>query len=248
VIADDVVYARSAGELLQPGRDTPGVIEEIKQTVGSRTFAAQYQQDPTPPEGNMIKAAWLGRYASRPPRTKFRSVVLTCDPAGKAGIKNDYTAITVAGISEKELYLLHACRGHWTVLQMKERILTLTKEWEVTHVIVEDTSSGMGLIQMLREEPGSGPIGRHPKDDKETRLSRHEGRFEAGRIILPKEAPWLAEFENELLAFPSGRHDDLVDALLLALDWLVEHERHLVSLVGGIMCIVNRPDPWACHY
>jgi predicted phage terminase large subunit-like protein len=58
-------------------------------------------------------------------------------------------------------------------------------------------------------------IGQHSKDDKETRLSRHQGRLEAGRLLLPTEAPWLADFENELLAFPSGRYDDQVDALLL---------------------------------
>ena len=67
-------------------------------------------------------------------------------------------------------------------------------------------------------------IGRHPKDDKQTRLSRHQGRFEAARIFLPEEAPWLAEFVGELLAFPNGRYDDQVDALLLFLDWLSQNE------------------------
>jgi YD repeat-containing protein len=41
--------------------------------------------------------------------------------------------------------------------------------------------------------------------------------FEAGRILLPNEAPWLADFEHELLAFPYGGYDDQVDALLLFL-------------------------------
>ena len=89
---------------------------------------------------------------------------------------------------------------------------------------MEDTASGMGLIQILREQTRLSVIGRHPKDDKQTRLSRHQGRFEAGRIFLPAEAPWLAEFEGELLAFPNGRYDDQVDALLLFLDWLSQNE------------------------
>jgi predicted phage terminase large subunit-like protein len=57
------------------------------------------------------------------------------------------------------------------------------------------------------------------KDDKETRMSHHQGRLEAGRLLLPTEAPWLADFERELLSFPAGRYDDQVDALLLFLDW-----------------------------
>jgi hypothetical protein len=43
----------------------------------------------------------------------------------------------------------------------------------------------MGLIQLLRENTT------RPKQDKETRLSRHQGRFEAGSILLPAEASWL---------------------------------------------------------
>ena len=56
VVADGEIYHRPAGELLQPDRDTLDTLEEIQRSVGSQIFAAQYQQNPTPPEGNMIKA------------------------------------------------------------------------------------------------------------------------------------------------------------------------------------------------
>jgi hypothetical protein len=75
------------------------LLEEIKREVGSRVFAAQYQQNPTPPDGNMIKAAWLPRYQSCLDRARYRRVILTCDPAGKAGPRNDYTAITIVGVA-----------------------------------------------------------------------------------------------------------------------------------------------------
>jgi len=225
-IADDEVYHRPAEELLQPDWDSCEELERIKIEIGSRNFAAQYQQNPTPPEGNLIKVSWLARYQLCPPRQKFHRVVLSCDPAGKANIKNDYTAITVVGVDKRESYLLQVSRGHWNVLEMRDRIKALASQWKATLVIVEDTASGMGLIQMLREQTRLSVIGRHPKDDKQTRLSRHQGRFEAGRIFVPVEAPWLAEFERELLAFPNGRYDDQVDALLLFLDWLSQNEYH----------------------
>jgi len=214
-VSEDEVYHRPAGQLLQRGRDDPEAIEELKREIGSRVFAAQYQQNPTPPDGNMIKAAWLGRYDTAPERKTFRRVVLSCDPAGKAGIHNDYTAITVVGVREKSLLVLQVSRGHWTVMQMREQIVVLAAQWQVDLVIVEDTSSGMGLIQLLKEAPRLDVVGRKPDTDKETRMSRQQGRFEAGRILLPTEALWLADFENELLAFPGGRYNDQVDALLL---------------------------------
>jgi hypothetical protein len=32
-------------------------------------------------------------------------------------------------------------------------------------------------------------------------------------LYVPAMAPWRAEFESELIAFPAGKHDDQVDAL-----------------------------------
>ncbi len=50
-------------------------------------------------------------------------------------------------------------------------------------------------------------------------MAAQTNRIEAGELILPENAPWLAEFERELLAFPGGRHDDQVDALAQLLRW-----------------------------
>ena len=43
--------------------------------------------------------------------------------------------------------------------------------------------------------------------------------IENGFVFLPEEAPWLAEYLAELLAFPAGRHDDQVDSTSQALAW-----------------------------
>ena len=230
--------------MLQPKRDNPKAFEDLKREIGSRIFAAQYQQNPTPPDGNMVKAAWLGRYDTAPERKTFQRVVLSCDPAGKPGIHNDYTAITVVGVREKSLHVLQVSRGHWTVMQMREQIMMLAALWRVDLVIVEDTASGMGLIQLLKEVPHLNVVGRNPDADKITRMSRQQGRFEAGRILLPTEALWLADFENELLAFPSGRYDDQVDALLLFLEWFAQNEPYLQPPIFCPPILVRQADPW----
>ncbi len=186
------------------------------------------------------------RYDIAPDRKSFQRVVLCCDPAGKAGAGNDYTAIVVVGVREKALHVLQVGRGHWTVLQTREQIIALAAQWMVDLIIVEDTSSGMGLIQLLQEEPRLDVVGRKPDADKVTRMSRQQGRFEARRILLPNEAPWLAEFENELFAFPGGRYDDQVDALLLFLDWFAQNEPYLQPPVFHPPVIIFSPwrDSW----
>ena len=238
LISKGETYHRPKGELLQPNRDSLEAFEEIKQQVGSRIWTAQYQQNPTPAEGNMVRASWLARYDFDLEQVTFSRVIISCDPAGKAGVRNDYTAVTVFGILNNLVHLLEVVRGHWTVMQMHERIITLVTKWKSDLVIIEDTSSGMGLIQLLKGYSRANVIGRRPDTDKENRMARHQGRFEAGKILLPKEAPWLADFENELLAFPNARHDDQVDALLLFLDWYGLNESWLhrtVSFYGPII-------------
>jgi len=219
------IYRRPAGELLQPDRDTADGMEAQRASIGSKIFSAQYQQNPVPAEGNMIKADWLPRYDFAPGDRWFRRVVLSCDPAGKPGQHNDYTSIAILGFSDKHVHLLHVVRGHWTVMQMHDRIKALVTQWKVDQILIEDTASGMGLVQILKDDPSLWAVGRRSNLSKLVRMAQHEGRFEAGLILLPKEAPWLADFENELLAFPNGRYDDQVDAVLLFLDWFAQADR-----------------------
>ena len=149
-IGKDETYTRAAGELLQPERDTLEGYETKQREIGSRLWAAQYQQNPTPAEGNIIKVEWLRRYDFSSKERQFRQIVLACDPAGKNGIRNDYTAIVICGFDEnKEVDLLHVSRGHWTLVQMRDRIKALGSEWNVDRVIIEDTASGMGLISNI---------------------------------------------------------------------------------------------------
>jgi len=56
--------------------------------------------------------------------------------------------------------------------------------------------------------------------DKESRASATTGYFEAGKVLFPEGAAWLTDLEDELASFPGGLHDDCVDAISQALNWL----------------------------
>ena len=226
------IYRRPVGELLQPDRDTSEGMEAQRASMGSKIFSAQYQQNPVPPDGNMIKSDWLHRYDFAPGDRRFLRIVLSCDPAGKAGQHNDYTSIAIFGFNDKYVHLLHVVRGHWTVMQMHGCIKALVAEWNVDQILIEDTASGMGLVQILKDDRSLWAIGRRSNLSKVVRMAQHEGRFEAGLVLLPREAPWLADFELEILAFPNGRYDDQVDAVLLFLDWFAQADRLPTYEVG----------------
>ena len=56
-----------------------------------------------------------------------------------------------------------------------------------------------------------------PDRDKISRMAVVSAKFEAGLVFFPERAPWLADFEAELFAFPGGRHDDQCDSVSQAL-------------------------------
>jgi phage terminase large subunit-like protein len=58
-----------------------------------------------------------------------------------------------------------------------------------------------------------------PQRSKQMRAQIQSAKFRDGRVLLPKEASFLAELETELLAFPKGRFDDRVDSICLALSY-----------------------------
>ena len=69
-----------------------------------------------------------------------------------------------------------------------------------------------------------------PKDDKATRMLSVTGLIEGGRIAVPSDAPWLADFHREIIHFPNGKYDDQVDSVSQFLKWLAE-PRHVTKMV-----------------
>ncbi|MHC4933939.1 MAG: phage terminase large subunit, partial [Planctomycetota bacterium] len=110
-------------------------------------------------------------------------------------------------------------------------------------VLIEDAGSGMALIQDLPTEGKLRPIAVKPDGDKIVRLEGQSAVIEAGHVILPEEAPWLGDFEVELLAFPFGRYDDQVDSLSQFLTWAAkQHRRVQLVAAAPILIPIEEPD------
>ena len=82
-------------------------------------------------------------------------------------------------------------------------------------------------------------IGIKPKGDKADRLYRVSSLFEAGAVHFPKSAAWLEDCRDELLAFPYGRHDDMVDSISQALQWSIRPLPIETDLGCGAVSVPN---------
>lgn len=56
-------------------------------------------------------------------------------------------------------------------------------------------------------------------EDKEVRFNAACAPIEAGQVLLPREAPWLADFRRELMGFPRTVHNDQADSVSQFLNW-----------------------------
>lgn len=50
---------RSAGEALHPERESIEILQDIRRTVDEYNFSGQYQQEPAPPGGGIVKLEWF---------------------------------------------------------------------------------------------------------------------------------------------------------------------------------------------
>lgn len=101
---------------------------------------------------------------------------------------------------------------------LKRAIGREAARWGAAAVLIEDKASGQSLIQDLRAETKLPIIAVMPKDDKLTRLAAVSPMIEAGKVLLFREK-WNDLLVSELLSFPNGKHDDMVDALSQFLNW-----------------------------
>lgn len=215
--ADDV-HSRRLGDVLHPEREPLTVLEQMRRAQGSLTFQAQYQQAPLPPGGNVIRREWLRFYDSEPER--FERILVSWDTASTLGEASDWSVGTVWGSIGLDFYLLDVWRDRVEAPELRRAIVSLSEHWEADATVVEDTELARALVQDLRRTGTARPLLQRPIFDKEARLLAQAARFESGQVHLPSEAPWLADYMHELLAFPNGRHDDQVDATSQALHWL----------------------------
>jgi predicted phage terminase large subunit-like protein len=221
-------YNRRAGEALHPTRDPIEVLMRIKQSVGSVIFAAQYQQQPVPAEGNMIRAEWLKSYTEPLDRSGGGQIVQSWDTASKEGLFNDWSVCITAWVHRRQVSIIDVWRRKVEFPELKKAAIANARAYSARALLIEDQASGTQLIQSLRNDEPQGvprPIARKPEADKRSRLAGVSAMIEAGQVLLPPDAPWLAEFKQELLAFPSCRHDDQVDALSQLLIWIHLQQR-----------------------
>jgi predicted phage terminase large subunit-like protein len=231
-------FERRTGEALHPERESLETLGRIRASLGEYNFAGQYQQNPAPAGGGMIKEAWFRRFRAEELPSSFDQVVQSWDTANKPTELADYSVCTTWGLEGPNFYLLNVLRKKLTYPELKRAVFEQSEMFEPTVILIEDKASGTQLIQELIEG-GLSHVARYkPDGDKIMRLHAQSATIENGFVHLPETAHWLSQYLSELIMFPNARHDDQVDSTAQALAWakqrppghaFVEHYRRLAE-------------------
>lgn len=238
--------------LLWPERFSDDTVLRLKRQLGSRAYAAQYQQTPLPADGGQFKQSWFqyyrededGYFVLEPTGLRKRRVLMddcsyfcTVDLAISSKQTADYTVIALWAVTpERDLILVDMIRDRLDNPAQQRAIESLYRREEPDYIKIESVAYQLSLIQQLRRR--GLPIREYkPVKDKVSRASTASVYYEAGKVFHPKNATWLAQWEYELVTFPLSSHDDIVDVTSMAAEELGSPGR-----IGGMMVDFEETD------
>ena len=212
-----------SGNPLWPQFWSLGELSALKEELPNSKWQAQYQQNPVGNESAIVKRDWWQWWEEDdPPMCDF--ILQSWDTAFEKTQRADYSAGTTWGIftnhkdgNRPNIILLNTYKKRVEFPELKKDVMEEYKAYEPDTIIIEKKASGAPLIYELRAmgipvqefTPSKG-------QDKIARLNSVSDIIASGKVWVP-QTRWAEELVDEIAAFPSGEHDDLVDATTLAL-------------------------------
>lgn len=224
---------RLAGEALHPARYDLPALEKIRKKLGGekgKYWSALYQQNPTPEDGSYFTAGMI-TYRTEAPELSHCFIYQAWDFAAGEKRVNDWTVgvtIAVDWAGKAHVIELRRFKTADQLRQADEIIDMFVRYNRVMAVGVEKGQiwSGIKIHLATRcKERSAFPAIEEltPLTDKTLRARALQGRMQQGMVTFPTGAGWLPDATRELLRFPNGMHDDIVDAMSWCISMTMGH-------------------------
>lgn len=222
------------GELLWPDRFGEAEVQQLKTQLGEYGASGQLQQRPSPAAGGIVKRAWFKMLKANEPLPKLQFILQSYDTAFTERTSGDPTAHTCWGLFNtnegKRIALLDCWQDHLGYPELRKKMYDEyksvygDKDKGVDVVLIEEKGSGISLSQDLRRAGIPVRTYNPGRADKVTRLHSVTPLIEAGMVYIPESQKrpggfptWADQLINQVMTFPNGEHDDLVDTMTQAL-------------------------------
>ena len=184
-------------------------------------------------QGGRFKREWFKRFEIIPNPLRYKLAgktqlvddtqcwrLVICDPAASEKEAADYTAIGTGIVTpERDLLLIDMVREHLPIDEIVPMIRSVCERWKPLFVAIEGSGFQIGIVRAAEKCPGiPGVVKLDPEGKgKLVRATPAIVRCERGQVYLLDNAPWLEDFESELVQFTGNEkedaHDDQVDCL-----------------------------------
>jgi predicted phage terminase large subunit-like protein len=240
-------WREEEGELLWPNQFPENIIQIAKKKHGAMGFAALFQQRPVPAGGGQFKKQWFRYFTTENDYYQLETdtgikrflmkncwLFMTEDLAISTKQTADYTVMCVWAVTpDKDLLLIARLRERLDNPGQQQQTSVLYQRYHPNFIKIESIAYQLALVQQLRRQ--GLPVKEYkPVKDKVSRASTAAVYYESSKVFHPKHASWLHEWEDELLLFPLGSHDDQVDNASMACE-----ELGMPRSVGGM--VVHQP-------
>lgn len=235
---------RKAGEPLCPELHDLDELLTHKHDMGTQQFTALYQQSPTVEGGNLFKREWVKYFVpDRQTQARlgltdkeavvqpkiFDELAQSWDATFKDSASSDYVAGQVWARRDADYYLMDWVHERLSFVQTLSAIRSITTKWPKAKAkYIEDKANGSAIIDTLKHEIG-GIIPVTPDGGKIVRASAVSPLWEAGNVYVPHPLwkPGVEDLLQEIFEFPNAPHDDYVDAMTQALNYIKKHKKVL---------------------
>tara|TARA_R100000742_G_C4279004_1_gene102642 strand:- start:2736 stop:3995 length:1260 start_codon:yes stop_codon:yes gene_type:complete len=205
----------------------PAEVESAREELGELVFAQEYLAEFISEGAQMFRNHWFNyyklgvgtiwcdgeKYDINNDLVKFATVDLAASTKESA----DYTVISVFGhhIESNKLFMIDMHRERLEAPDIVPAIKRMIGIHNLEWVGIEKTGYQLAIVQFARRE-GLRIKELRADKDKRSRALPLSAKMERGLVYFPKDEDWVGEVERELLTFPVGVHDDIVDTLAYA--------------------------------
>lgn len=203
---------RKKGEALWSEKYDEESLQRIKSAISARDWWSLYQQRPTVQEDSLFQPEWFRYWEELPDDLYYVTLV---DSAFSQKESADYSVVTTIGIKDSKWYICEYSRGKWNPADLIDKICIQLKKWNPVTVGVETIAAQTVIGFYLQEKMQELHIHTQmqeikQKSAKEVKIQRLVPKMRDGKIIHHRS---MLEMEAEFLAFPTGKHDDIIDTI-----------------------------------
>jgi len=210
---------------LFPAKFTHKHLLELYKHQGPYIFSTQYLNEPIPEEDATFRRDWFKYYEPADLRGLQLNHFVTVDPAISLEKDADYTAIVVASVDMfSNIYIRKIVRMRLTPSQIIEELFTIWEQYHPQSIAIEDVAYQKALQYYINEEMNRRQIYlpitqvKPQNRSKDQRIKGLQPLYANGKIHHAKITAFINELEDELMRFPRGKHDDVIDSTSYLLD------------------------------